>query len=553
MTERTKDALDGVDQPEQDLEATLYARHVEVESLEQLQGQRGTPIPALFNQFYKFIQNPSTVSIETFKRMVDTDDTVGSGVDFLTTCLAARLGRYQHKSREVTEWVNARLEDIDGGWFNVVKEILSATWAGFYVGEKVWANTEHGFVLKKVVPLPPSTLLFETNWSGELTEDGILQYQRNYNPAMLGQGMGFNGGGSTGLGFTTDMSRPDRYAKLGDLPFPMRTANTFNYLSIRIPRMKAIHYAFDAQGKFGNPYGRSLLRRAYKYYVMKDAFLQMLATALDRKGTPLTIVYADPNATIIDSSKNDGTGSAKGKSQGIRADRAAKIAFQNIHNDSTIILPGKKGSIFEVEPIEQSANQDAFIAALDFCNKSILRALLIPTLIFGNGDGTGSFALGQEHAKTFDKILDGMLSGVKQAILQQVIQEMVAYNFPKEIWQEHGYGDFGKRELSIDERNKEAEMVEKAVNIGAVDMDDLNDLNKIRETFGFEERDEPIAKAPALDEFGNPMEPGEDGENPFGAEGEEPGAGAPPKAKENEKESGKANPFKKLMKRWSKT
>src|SRR5690242_191787 len=88
-------------EPTNQFEEMLYARHVEVESFNDLTAQRSTPIPALFNQFYKFIQNPSSVSVETFKRMVDTDDTIGSGVDFLTTCLAARLGAYQHPSQEI--------------------------------------------------------------------------------------------------------------------------------------------------------------------------------------------------------------------------------------------------------------------------------------------------------------------------------------------------------------------------------------------------------------------------------------------------------------------
>ena len=83
----------------QELNDMLYARHVEIQSFKDLEVQRGTPIPALFNQFYKFIQNPSSVSVETYKRMIDTDDTIGSCVDFLTTCLAARIGRYQHPNQ----------------------------------------------------------------------------------------------------------------------------------------------------------------------------------------------------------------------------------------------------------------------------------------------------------------------------------------------------------------------------------------------------------------------------------------------------------------------
>lgn len=491
------------DEVDDELDELLYARHAEIRSLGDLEAQRGTPIPALFNQFYKFIQNPSTVSVETYKRMVDTDDTIGSGVDFLTTCLAARLGRYTHPSNEVAEWVNKALGEIKGGFQTAVKELLAATWAGFVVGEKVWANEEIGFIVKKLVALPPSTILFETERTGDLTSDGILQYQRNYNPSGLANGVGslfgFGGSGSSVAG-----TRNDPHAKRGDFPFPLRTSNSYSYLSIRIPVEKCIHYAFDAQGKFGNPYGRSLLRRAYKWYVMKDAFLQMLAIALDRKGTPLTIVYADPNTTLLDGDKVSPGVSAKGIKAGIRADAAAAKAFQNVHNDSTIILPGKKGQIFDTDFVPQTSNAGDFMEAIKLCNMSMLRALLVPSLIFGNGDGTGSYSLGQEHAKTFDKILDGMLCGAKDALIHQLVKPLISYNFPASAWRKDGLGEFSKVELSPDEIGKEVDIFEKAVRIGAVDMSDLNDLNAIRSKIRMEPRTKPIPR-PELEEDGEPF------------------------------------------------
>ena len=312
----------------------LYAQGASIESAEDLEKQRGTPIPALFNQFYRFIQNPSSVSVDTYKRMIDTDDTIGSGTDFLTTCLAARIGQYNHKSPEITEFVNTALSQMDGGFNSTLKEILSSTWAGFSMSEKVWQNNELGFVPKKIVTLPPQTIFFETDRTGCITPDGILQYQRSYNGALAGNLFGFNNG------FTLNI-QPDINAKLGDLPYPIRTSNTYTYMSIRIPYQKVIHHAFDAQGKFGNPYGRSLLRRAYKWYVLKDAVLKMLAVALDRKGTPLTVVYADPNTTLMHGEGFD-PNLAPHLQQKERADQAAKRAFENVHNDSTIILPGKK-------------------------------------------------------------------------------------------------------------------------------------------------------------------------------------------------------------------
>ena len=78
--ETTYDDAMGVDN--MDLDEMLYARYAEVDSLNDLVDQRGTNIPALYKLvgFIKPIQNPSTVSVETFKRMWDTDETVGSGL-----------------------------------------------------------------------------------------------------------------------------------------------------------------------------------------------------------------------------------------------------------------------------------------------------------------------------------------------------------------------------------------------------------------------------------------------------------------------------------------
>lgn len=491
-----------------DLDEMLYARHVEINSLNDLTDQRGTNIPALYNQVYRFIQNPSTVSVETFKRMVDTDETVGSGVDFLTTCLAARMGRYQHKSDEISKYVNEVLGEIDGGWINTVKEMLSATWAGFSVGEKVWANTGKGFVPKKVVQLPPGTVMFETDRTGELTYDGILQYQRNYNPALFGSGINYLFGFQGSLPTISPTSyRPDVYAKLGDFPFPLRSPNIFSYMSIRVPTRKCIHYAHDAQGKFGNPYGRSLLRRAYKHWVLKDAVLQMLAVALDRKGTPLQVWYVDPNASFIDTNKVDGSGDYTGQSIGIRAQLAVKQALSKVHNDSVVIMPGKKGQFVEHDFIEQSSNAQDFIATLNYLDTRIMRALLIPNLVFSSGDGSGSFALGQEHAKTFDKILDGMLDGFIQTIMRQLVMEIIAYNFPRSAWEKDGIGEFGQRELSIEEREKEWNVVSGAATDGVIDLNDLDDLNKAREIAGFKPRTEPIPRPEPMDMMDDEVDP----------------------------------------------
>ena len=541
MSEPTLNPVDNEEARERNpyMDEELYGRHVEVESLVDLTHQRGTSIPALFNSFYKFIQNPSVISVETFKRMVDTDDTIGSGIEFLVSSLAARLGQYQHPNEEIAKYVNQTLSKIDGGWISAVKSMLSGTWAGFSVSEIQWANTEEGFVPRKLVTLPPQTILFEVERTGSITKNGILQYQRNFSPMSLANGIGLFGSSQFGYGFT-HTGQPDPFAKYGDLPYPIRAPNSFSYLSVRIPKQKCIVYSFDGPGKFGNPYGRSLLRRAYKYYVMKDQFLQMLATALDRKGTPLTLVWADPNAPLKDPTK---ASSVPGEDRGRRGISvspvaAAQEAFRNIHNDSVIVLPGKKGQVFDVEALSQQSNSSDFIAAIDLCNKSIIRALLIPSLIFSNGDGTGSFSLGQEHAETWEKILDSLLNNFESVLLKELIHPILAYNFEEKHWKEDGMGSFFKRDLTQDERSKEADILDKGITMGAIDMNDLNDLNTVRSKIGMEPRDSLIERVNPLtgmpqetDAEGNPL-PFEQPDEEEGEPGEKKSADKKPEPKE---------------------
>lgn len=488
----------------------LMARHVEVQTLADLMGsdkQRSTPIPALYNMWFRFVQNPSTVSVETYKRMIDTDETIGSGVDFLTSCLIARMGAYQHDDPEITRFVSRTLEDMANGSTETWKEILSACWAGFSVSEIVWANKAVGFVPEKIATIPPGSVLFEVDRVGDVMDDGILQYQRNYGVLGTPPANNFFAGLTNSNGFIP--SRPDPMAKFGDMAYPIRSAATMNYMAIRVPKLKCIHYKWNSQGLFGNPYGRSLLRRAYNWWVQKWAYCQMMGVALDRKGTPLTIVWADPNSTIVKPSAI-GTGKKPGRGDTMIAAEAAKQAFQNVHNDSVIILPGKKGQQFDVESLEQSANAGDFVSVLQFCNAMEMRALLIPSLIFTSGDGAGSYALGQEHAKTFDKLLDGYLEGFKRVVLDQLVRQIIAYNFPRESWAEAGVGGFARRELTTDEREKEMNMFSTAIDKGIVDTNDLADLNKMREAAGFEPRTTPIPKPMPMMPFGM------DGENPDG-------------------------------------
>jgi hypothetical protein len=230
---------------------------------------------------------------------------------------------------------------------------------------------------------------------------------------------------------------------------------------------------------------------------MKDAILQMLSVALDRKGTPLTVVYYDPNQPLFDAGNGQISGMAaqsarNNPSMAINPAEAAKRAFKNIHNDSVIYLPGKQGEQFNATSLSQQSNASDFLLAADFCNKGIMRGLLIPALLLG--DGSGGYALGDVHSKTFEKVLDGMNAGAEEVILKQWVRDIIVLNFPKSAYEKDGLGSFGKRELNQDEIQKVMETFEKGIQNGIIDQGDLADLNKMRDAINFDEVDKPIER-----------------------------------------------------------
>jgi hypothetical protein len=464
----------------QEIRLELESRFAELSRLETEQTQLGTAIPQLYGTLSKFVANPSTVSVETYKRMLDTDETIGSGLDFLNLALIARFGEYKHPVDEIQQFVRRALNQMEGSWHENLDEMISAEWAGFSVTEQVWDYKSDfdgapAFIPRKLVTYPPLTLVFAVDRNGEVLPDGIYQYQRHHNTTSH-LGMGFGGSYGEADGF-----RPDLFAAVGDFAYPIRIAADLSFMTVRIPRDKVIHLRSSSTGKFNNPYGRSILRRAYKNWVMKDAFLKMWIVAADRKGTPLLVGYAAPNDTVLAQNNNEEMNGAIVQQ---RADIAMANVFKTIHNSSFVVLPGKKGEMYEVEPVNIQGDMNVFKDGIDYFNRAIMRALLIPPLVMTGGDGVGSYSLGAEHAKIFAKIIDGKLKVYKQGILTQFIRKIIAYNFPKSTWEKHGYGEFTLEEYDPEIMERLANVFQSLTVNGYMSPEASEDLEHVRLKMG---------------------------------------------------------------------
>lgn len=459
----------------------MVSRYDELTALEQKQVQMGTTVPQLYGSLSRYIANPSTVSVETYKRMLDTDDTVGSGIDLMNLCMMARFGDYKHKSPEVTQMVKRALDRMEGSWHENLDDMFSAEWAGFSMTEQVWdfVNDFDGvpaFVPKKLVTYPPLTIVFSVDRHGELHENGIHQYQRYHNTFFNSYAYGIRGNDLDGF-------RPDLFSSIGDLPYPVRISADLSYLTVHMSRQKCIHLRSSSTGKFKNPYGRSILRRAYKNWVCKDAFIKMWLVAADRKGTPLIVGYVAPNDTVSEGQFDHATGRVTGGAKPIRADVALANTLRTIHNSSFIVVPGKKGETAEIDSVDVTGDLNVFDQGTEYFNKMIMRSLLIPPMMLG-GDGGGSYALATEHAKLMNRVIDGKLKPYKQGIIDQFVQKIIRYNFPESVWKKDGFGEFTLEEFDVEVMEKLSNIYGQLTTGQWMTPEDQQDLDEVRHKMG---------------------------------------------------------------------
>lgn len=467
--------LDWIDDVEPNVKTELKNRFDELTKLEQETVEMGTTVPQLYGSLSRFVANPSTVSVETFKRMLDTDETLGAGIDFMNISLIARFGDYKHPSKEIEQFVRRCLDKMEGSWHENLDEMFSAEWSGFSITEQVWEHKNDfdgfpAFVPKKLVTYPPLTMVFAVNRHGEVLPDGIYQYQRFHNTFFNSYVYGINQGELDGF-------RPDLFAQIGDYPYPIRIAADLTYLTVKIPKDKVIHLRSSSTGKFGNPYGRSILRRCYKNWVAKDAFLKMWIISADRKGTPLLVGYAAPNDTVLQNAMND-PHNANIAAQ--RADLAMASIMKTLHNSSFIVMPGRKGETYELEAIQSNGDGMIFKDGVEYWNKALMRGMLLPPLILG-GDGGGSFSLGQEHNKIWKQTIDGKSKPYKQGILDQFISKIIKYNFPTSAWERDGFGEFSLEDFDPEVMERLANVYGSLVEKGFMSPSDQQDMDVVRE------------------------------------------------------------------------
>lgn len=298
-----------------------------------------------------------------YKQMLSDDETIGTGLEYLTGRVASRIGAYTHEDEKIKELVDRSIESIQGTMTEVRRGILRDSFAyGYGVGEFTLKNEGGRWILSSIQILDPTSIKFRM----ERREDN------SYGVGAVVQDAGFD--------------------------------------EIEIPAGKCI---IKTYGDNTSPYGKSLLRKCYRWWSFKKAIPKMWAVALERYGTPMLA----------------------GKTDNRDDRKKLEMLFSNIYSNPHIVTDTKT----EIQTIftPNGGISGGYLTAMEICDKMMYRAMFLPSLL-GSGENGGSYSLGQVHLELFNATAAALAEDYADTELEMLWRPIIEWNYGTQ----ENYGTF---------------------------------------------------------------------------------------------------------------
>lgn len=452
-------------------------------------GQLGTSIPRQFGSLDTFIANPSNVSLGIIARMIETDDTVKSSVEFKSMMMLSKIGEYQNRDKKIEEFVRTFISKMDGPTFMESLEAQSSSGAyGFSVSEIIWGlNKTSQKVPVKVKTYHPTTIAFEVDPYGDITPNGVIQFviqnSQLSNPNTFFPY--FQNGFNTKNPFTTPEDRL--------LPYRIPFANTYGLA--RIPKNKVVHHINNSMLSFGSPYGKSPVRTAHLAWQLKVFFMKQMGIAGKRQASPFIWGSAPHNSNKMRVTMPDGS------VKDMNPIEALSDILARRDTDDSIVTGPKEGG-WNVEAIAAQTNLDQYLNVIDHLNTYIFRAFLLPSLVMTDGSA-GSRSLGDKHFQMVDRMAESEALKFGQTIINQLIRPAIEMNFGEQ----DNYGHFAQRPQNIEERERLGNIFVNLANAGYMKAYDKIDNEYVRSTLHLPDQEESFytEASPNLDPLGEDL------------------------------------------------
>lgn len=173
-----------------------------------------------------------------------------------------------------------------------------------------------------------------------------------------------------------------------------------------IPVSQLVAYVNEREG--GNWFGHSLLRAAYKNWLIKDVMLRVQAQSVDRNGMGVPVYEAAPGETDLSKGLKLATSLRAGDNAGAAVPNGAKLTLAGVQGE----LPDADGVI-------------------RYHDEQVARAVLAHFLNLGTQ--TGSWALGSTFADFFTLSLQAVADEIADVATQHIVEDLVDLNFGTDV------------------------------------------------------------------------------------------------------------------------
>lgn len=193
----------------------------------------------------------------------------------------------------------------------------------------------------------------------------------------------------------------------------------FGSVTVRIPVDRLVVFVNDREG--ANWIGQSLLRTAYKNWLLKDRFLRIQALVAERNGLGVPIYEAGelPEAIAKDAAKAE-QWLADQKAEGLdlaESFRAGEAAGGYIPHGAKFTLTGVTGKLPDMD------------GPIRYHDEQIAHAMLANFLTLGGENSTGSYALGETFTDFFTGSLNAVIKHLGDVVQQHVVEDLVDMNW----------------------------------------------------------------------------------------------------------------------------
>lgn len=197
----------------------------------------------------------------------------------------------------------------------------------------------------------------------------------------------------------------------------------FGSTKVRIPVDRLVVFVNEREGADWT--GRSLLRQAYKNWLLKDRFLRIQALAAERNGLGVPVYTGAelPEAIARDVAKAEEWLSAQ-RDEGLRIAkdfRAGEAAGASLPHGASLTLTGVQGKLPDMD------------APIKYHDEQIAKAVLAHFLTLGGDRSTGSYALGDTFASFFTGSLNAVMQHIADVVQQHVIEDLVDLNWGSDM------------------------------------------------------------------------------------------------------------------------